>query len=109
MKTNKIYGKTHQELPLEDTILNFKNVSDLEKFLVEVLTPAEVIMLNRRFTLLQKLWRGETHRQISKDLRVGVGTIERGVRVLEQKNGIVRQIFRKFYGQDSPFQKRRTQ
>ncbi|MDP3724947.1 MAG: Trp family transcriptional regulator [Nanoarchaeota archaeon] len=59
----------------------------LDAFLCDILTPREYRDIARRLQIVKELKKGISHREIAKNLGVGVATIERGVRVIENKSG----------------------
>jgi len=72
----------------------------LDALLVDLLTPTEFRELTNRWQIIKQLEQGTSHREISRDLRVGLSTVNRGVRMLENPTGgfnqVLRQLLRKF-------------
>ncbi len=58
---------------------------NMRKFLDILLTPSEFDELSRRLQILKRLVKGKTQREISKDLGVGIATVERGAGELRDK------------------------
>jgi uncharacterized protein YerC len=56
-------------------ISGVKNEKDAEKFLRDLLTPSEIIMITNRIQIAKMLLGGFNHRDIQKRLGVGFGTI----------------------------------
>ena len=54
----------------------------LDAFLEDVLSPSEYENLATRIQILKQLKDGTPHRQVAEDLKIGIGTVERGARVL---------------------------
>ena len=67
---------------------NLKNEKDISTFLSELLTDSEIETLSKRWRILKLLAKGETQRQISKDLNVSLCKVTRGSRILKNKNAI---------------------
>lgn len=67
----------------------------MTEFLLDILTPSEFETLALRWQLVKKLSKGETHRAVAGDLRLGVGTVMRGARELRNKNGGFHLMLRK--------------
>ena len=59
----------------------------MAEFLFDILTPAEFETLALRWQLVKRLNKGETHRAVAGELRLGVGTVMRGARELRNKKG----------------------
>lgn len=56
---------------------------DFEMLVEGLLTPAEVEEVMRRWRLLQRLVAGQTQREISREMKVSLGKISRGSRMLK--------------------------
>jgi TrpR family trp operon transcriptional repressor len=63
-----------------------KGETSLYELLKSILTPSELEQMVKRLQIIKQLKQGRTHRDIAEDLGVGVATIARGVRELEQGN-----------------------
>ena len=59
----------------------------MTEFLNDILTPAEFNEASLRWQIVKKLNKGEKHRDIAGDLGLGIGTVTRGSRELQNKNG----------------------
>ncbi|MEK7479470.1 MAG: Trp family transcriptional regulator [Patescibacteria group bacterium] len=64
----------------------------LDDFLKDILTPAEYREVANRLQIVKLLKQGYSHREIVEILGVGVATIERGVRVIADKNGGINRV-----------------
>lgn len=64
----------------------------LGNFLKDILTPSEYREIANRLQIVKLLKKGFSHREIVETLGVGVATIERGVRVIADKNGGINRI-----------------
>ena len=71
----EVFSKTREEKAL------------LREFMIDILTPAEFDDLALRWQLVKRLNKGETHRAVAGELRLGVGTVMRGARELRNKKG----------------------
>jgi TrpR family trp operon transcriptional repressor len=65
---------------LLELFLRMKTKDRMLVFLQGLLTPKELEEFARRLEIVRLLKKGYTHRVISKKLKVGVATIERGAR-----------------------------
>ncbi len=74
---------------MEKIIEILSNISDkktLKIILSWLFTPQELISINERIEILQKLKKWDSQRKISQDLWVSVATVTRGNRVLKYEN-----------------------
>lgn len=55
--------------------------------LMDLLTPAEIRSLTKRWLELQELARGTSQREVAKKLKVSISKITRGSRVLKHGTG----------------------
>lgn len=69
-----------------------KDKNLLDDFLKDILTPSEYREIANRLQIVKLLKQGFSHREIAETLGVGVATIERGARVLADKNGGMNKI-----------------
>ena len=59
----------------------------MAEFLSDILTPAEFDEAALRWQIVKKINKGEKHRDIAGDLGLGIGTVTRGSRELQNNNG----------------------
>lgn len=71
----------------------------IERFLNELLTPAERKRLLLRWKLVKMLHEGKSQRAIAKSLGISLCKITRGSRELKKKNSAFRIILETFYNQ----------
>jgi TrpR family trp operon transcriptional repressor len=64
----------------------------MERFLGEVLTPAELRDLGLRWELMVKLSKGLSQRQIASDLGISLCKITRGAKILKDGQSISRKF-----------------
>lgn len=64
-----------------------KDTKILDAFLIDILSPREYLDVAKRLQIVKELKKGVSHRKIAASLGVGVATVERGVRMLQNKNG----------------------
>lgn len=64
-----------------------KHKTLLHEFLFDILSPTEYKSLAVRWQIVKLLKQGVTHREIAKQLRVSVATVNRGSRELANKKG----------------------
>jgi TrpR family trp operon transcriptional repressor len=69
-----------------------KNRRDMERFLGEILTPAERHDLALRWELMRRLNLGTSQRQIASDLGISLCKITRGAKVLKNSESISRKL-----------------
>ncbi len=75
-------------------INNINSEVDVFNFLTEILTPAEVETLSKRWRILKMLSDGRTQRDIAKELNVSLCKVTRGSRILKDKNAIVSKLIK---------------
>lgn len=64
-------------------------------FLKDLLTPKEYKDIGIRWQIVKRLANHDTHRNIARDLKIGIGTVTRGSRELADKNGGFWQMVKK--------------
>lgn len=67
----------------------------LKSFLKDLLTPKEYKDIGIRWQIVRRLVNKNKHRQIAQDLKIGIGTVTRGSRELNDKNGGFWQMVKK--------------
>jgi len=72
-----------------------KSANELDEFLKDLLTENEYREMIIRIQIVKMLAQGKTHRYISRSLGVGVATVERGVKELDDPHGSFSKIFKK--------------
>ena len=75
---NKKYIKEFAEF-----LVGLKDVSLTEKFMQNILTPAELEEISMRLQIFKMLKKGVSQREIAMKLGVSIGTISRGSRELK--------------------------
>lgn len=65
-----------------DTLWQIKK-TDMEWFIEDLFTPAEIVELADRITLVQYLKSGKTQRQVAEEQGISVTTVSRGARVMK--------------------------
>ena len=75
-------------------INNINSDVDVFNFLTEILTPAEVETLSKRWRILKMLSEGRTQRDIAKELNVSLCKVTRGSKILKDKNAIVSKLIK---------------
>lgn len=58
-----------------------------EEFMTDILTPEEIEKLALRWQIVKKLNQNETQRDVARDMKVSIGTITRGARMLRNQAG----------------------
>lgn len=84
------------EISKISSILASENsVSNVNNFIIEMLTKAELETLSKRWQILKMLSSGATQRTIAKELNVSLCKVTRGSQILKKKNSIVCQYLEK--------------
>ena len=74
-----------------------KDKALLEEFLKDILTQKELEEIPTRWEIVRRLYKGEIHKDIAKDLKIGVGTVTRGSKEMKDKNGGFMKVLKKIY------------
>jgi len=74
-------------------LCSIKDPEQMQRFLEEILTPAERKDLALRWELMRMLMEGVPQRQIADELGVSLCKITRGARILKQVGSISKQHF----------------
>jgi uncharacterized protein YerC len=85
--------KLNQELL--EIIAAIKTKGDLEKFLLQLITPSEMAMLARRWQIAKRLAAGESYDAIAQKLKIGMSTIQSVDRWLSETIGNYREKLKK--------------
>jgi TrpR family trp operon transcriptional repressor len=67
----------------------------LKEFLVDLLTPQELVEIPQRWQIVKLLARGTAQHQIAQKLGIGVATVTRGSRELQDEKGGFQLMLRK--------------
>ncbi|APJ03151.1 Trp family transcriptional regulator [Silvanigrella aquatica] len=72
-----------------------KNLDDIEceQLLRVFLTPAELDALSQRLQIVDMISKGIAQREISEKLGVGIATVTRGSRMLQENNELLHKVF----------------
>jgi TrpR family trp operon transcriptional repressor len=72
-----------------------KDLSNLEyeQLLKVFLTPAEIDAISQRLQIVDMISKGIAQREISEKLGVGIATVTRGSRMLQENSDLLRQVF----------------
>ena len=70
-------------------IKNIKSETEVQNFLLELLTESEVETLSKRWHIVKLLNTGKTQREIAKELNVSLCKVTRGAKILKNKNSVV--------------------
>ena len=68
---------------LAQVMFDLKSKQDMVEFLEGILTPKELQELSLRLQIIKKLKAGEPQRKIATDLGVGIATITRGSKEIQ--------------------------
>ena len=72
---------------LAELLGKITNKDVMESFLKDILTPAELDEISRRWQIVKMLNDGLSQRKIAKKLAVSIGTVSRGSRELKYGSG----------------------
>lgn len=70
---------------LTKSIQNLKSESDIKDFLESLFTSDEIIEFEKRLEIIKMIVAGIPQREISKKLNVGIATVSRGSKVVNNK------------------------
>lgn len=88
---------TYKEELIKAFMVAAKDPTLLESFLEDILTPREYNSLPKRWEIMHRLYKGEKQWTIADDLKIGIGTITRGSKELQDKNGGFAKVLNKMY------------
>ncbi len=80
---------------LLEILAGIKNSKLMEDFLADLLTPAEVNAIVKRWQIVKLLYQGLTQREVAKKVGVSIYKVSRGSRELLDKNGGFHKILKK--------------
>lgn len=84
---------------LEELIAVLRRMAEdqelLRDFLSDLLTTTELHEISSRWQIVKQLHRGVPQWDVAKNLKVGIGTVERGVRMLRRQDGGFNRMLRK--------------
>lgn len=69
------------------------SIMDYEQLLKVFLTPAEIDAISQRLQIVDMISKGIAQREISEKLGVGIATVTRGSRMLQENNNVLRHVF----------------
>lgn len=70
------------------------NPTEVENFMIEMLTQSELETLSKRWQIMEMLTEGRTQRDIAKELTVSLCKVTRGSHILKKKKSIVAQYLK---------------
>ncbi len=82
---------------LKILVVASKDKALLRAFLEDLLTQKELQEIPVRWEIVRRLYKGEVHTGIAKDLKIGIGTVTRGANELKDKNGGFIKVLKKMY------------
>ena len=77
------------------TIMAKISSKDGYDFLEEILTPAEISTLSKRWRILKMLNEGFSQREIAKELQVSLCKVTRGAKILKDTDSICSKLIKK--------------
>jgi TrpR family transcriptional regulator, trp operon repressor len=88
MKLGNLFGSEKgngNELEeLVEALLKIKNKEEMEEFLRGILTPKELLEIPNRLEIIKMLKKGVSQQEIASKLKVGVATVTRGSKEIQQ-------------------------
>lgn len=70
-----------------------KSKKDLQNFLTDILSPAEIDDIYDRLKIISELAQKKTHREVSKNLNVSISKVTRAANVIKYGSGIFIKMF----------------
>jgi len=80
---------------LAEAVASVKSAEEMEHFLRELLTKAELRDITLRWELLRLLTQGMTQRKIAEDLKISLCKITRGSRILKEQGSICARMLKR--------------
>ena len=77
---------------LLQVVSTINDLDELERFFMDLFTPAELEDIALRWKLLKDLHRGLTQRKIAQKYRISLCKITRGSKVLKKKDSVVGKV-----------------
>jgi TrpR family transcriptional regulator, trp operon repressor len=77
---------------LLQVVSTINDLDELERFFMDLFTPAELDDIALRWKLLKDLHRGLTQRKIAQKYRISLCKITRGSKVLKKKDSVVGKV-----------------
>ncbi len=77
---------------LVDIFSKEKDRKQVRKLFEEILTPAELEDISKRWFIMKELYRGKPQRKIAKEMEVSLCKITRGARILKKDDSKYRAI-----------------
>jgi Trp operon repressor len=82
----------HRELV--NNLTQIQSDKNMRLFLEALLTPDELDDLGKRLQIFKRLLKGESQREIAKDLKIAIATVERGASELKKRGEKVERIIK---------------
>lgn len=76
---------------IAEFISSCKTQDEIYNALSELLTESELQTLSKRWRILKKLFRGDTQREIAKELGVSLCKVTRGSKIIKDTKSIISQ------------------
>lgn len=88
---------------LEELVEIFSKETDkqnMRKLFKEILTPAELTDVAKRWYLMKEIYKGTSQRKIAQDMEISLCKITRGSKVLKDTDSQFRKILGEMYDED---------
>lgn len=92
--------KLHTEIL--DVLTNYTDRKEVENFLMDLLTPNEIVEIGKRWDLIKLLVDGIPQRDIAKQLGISLGKISRGAHELKYGHDGFKKALRSVQKQSKP-------
>ena len=70
-------------------VKNIDSETEVINFFKELLTESEIETLSKRWRILDMLVKGQTQREIAKELKVSLCKVTRGAKILKDKDSVI--------------------
>ncbi|MBQ9246339.1 helix-turn-helix domain-containing protein [bacterium] len=81
-------NKNSEIIEIANILASEKDNNEIQNFIVEILTEAELETLSKRWRILKMLKEGRTQREIAQQLNVSLCKVTRGSKILKNKKSI---------------------
>ncbi len=92
MNTQSKHDEKKEKKRVDDlcyALLQLNDATEAQQFLSDLLSPAEVSSIAKRWKIIQELRVGKPHRIIAEELKCGINTVSRANTVYRRGSGIL--------------------
>lgn len=69
-----------------------KNKKNLQSFLIDILSPAEIDDISDRIHIFRELLKNNTQREVSAKLKVSIAKVTRAAHVIKYGSGVLKKV-----------------